>query len=439
MHESRNRRQRRVAAAAPNVGGGAPLMLAWATALLLVAGVLLVQPGPVSPHPDCVTGSAGRCYDQSHPQKFGTEEAPRSAEDKAERGRQRRGLVDKPERGKTISDRVTAKELYEAYSQIKNEYEERAFTVADEESCGSTGACWRILKETSDDIQIAMLQHPSDPSCPYVRMRAVMPGTVQDVWDFLALSNWERTMPKMDPFYEGLSVLQQYTHQAADKTTVDIVLARKHTKRILTFGKRDFTFVSVSDVPRSDGVWVSGTVSVVTHKLPRVTGYTRAFQDSVAFYEPLEPDPNTGDPRTALTIVCRIDLNDSGEGGEGGAVPMWIYVKTIGTSGALSIHNMRKELEKEAAERKLRDEQQKSEESDTRCPLVPWVAGSKGSRVASESNKGPGTADHAPISTTTSRVRDSSCPGPEPCDQPHDRRERRWLSVFNPSWRRNKR
>jgi hypothetical protein len=45
-----------------------------------------------------------------------------------------------------------------------------------------------------------------------------------------------------------------------------------------------------------------------------------------------------------LTIVCRIDLNDSGADGEGGMVPMWIYVKTIGHTAAASIHKMRQAL-----------------------------------------------------------------------------------------------
>jgi hypothetical protein len=45
-----------------------------------------------------------------------------------------------------------------------------------------------------------------------------------------------------------------------------------------------------------------------------------------------------------LTIVCRIDLNDSGADGEGGLVPMWIYVKTIGHTAAASIHKMRQAL-----------------------------------------------------------------------------------------------
>lgn len=191
-------------------------------------------------------------------------------------------------------------------------------------------------------------------------------------------------MPSMDPFYEGLTVLGKRVH-----CNVDMVLARKRTKRILTFGKRDFTFVSVSDVPLSDGsgVWVSGTVSVVTSRFPRQEGYTRAFQDSVAFYEPLPPDPASGEGRTRLTIVCRIDLNDSGEGGDGGAVPMWIYVRTIGVSGLASIQNMRKQLvldreerrrrkktreeekEKAAQRRRLKEE----EEIPLPCPLFPWM------------------------------------------------------------------
>lgn len=39
--------------------------------------------------------------------------------------------------------------------------------------------------------------------------------------------------------------------------------------------------------------------------------------------------------------MCRIDLNDSGEDGQGGFIPMWLYVRTIGLTATQSVHNMR--------------------------------------------------------------------------------------------------
>lgn len=47
---------------------------------------------------------------------------------------------------------------------------------------------------------------------------------------------------------------------------------------------------------------------------------------------------------SALTIVCRIDLNDSGEDGQGGFIPMWLYVQTIGHTATRSVHQMRQAL-----------------------------------------------------------------------------------------------
>ena len=177
-----------------------------------------------------------------------------------------------------------------------------------------------------------------------------------------------------------------------------MILARKRTKRILAFGKREFVFVSVTgDKPLDDGTWVSGTVSVefnetktdsdsdndenegddenvnendtttATTSLPyRNKSYTRAFQDSIAFYKPIPPSAggssssssssstSLSGERTKLTIICRIDLNDSssstsdgGGGGGGGCIPMWLYVKTIGITGARSVLNMRRALLKE--------------------------------------------------------------------------------------------
>ena len=167
-----------------------------------------------------------------------------------------------------------------------------------------------------------------------------------------------------------------------------MILARKRTKRILAFGKREFVFVSVTgDKPLDDGTWVSGTVSVefnetktdsdsdngneggdenendtttttTTTSLPyRNKSYTRAFQDSIAFYKPIPPSAggcasssSLSGERTKLTIICRIDLNDSSSStsdGGGGCIPMWLYVKTIGITGARSVLNMRRALLKE--------------------------------------------------------------------------------------------
>jgi hypothetical protein len=240
------------------------------------------------------------------------------------------------ERGKVIGSAVAADDLYKAYKEIQQDYHEKAF---------SPNQPWKILNQ-KDGVEIAMLQHASDPTCPYVRMTAVMPTSVQHCWNFLKLDHWDETMPKMDPFYEGVSILGNYV-----KRGVGMVLARKRTKRILAFGKRDFLFISVSDLPLQDGTWVSGSVSVVTSQYPRQEGYTRAFQDSIAFYKPL------GKHKSKITIVCRIDLNDSSHGGSGGNIPMWLYVKTIGASGAHSVMSMRRVLaEEEKRRRRQRDQ-----------------------------------------------------------------------------------
>lgn len=248
----------------------------------------------------------------------------------------------KVERGKYIGDSITAEDLYNAYQEVRNEYDECAF---------GDNKNWQVLRRSGDsndnEIEIAIMQHAYDSACPYVRLTAIMPGGIEDVWDFLKLSNWDKSMPKMDPFYEGLTMIKSYRYRK-----VSMELARKRTKRFLTFGKRDFTFVSVSDVPISDGVWVSGTISIVSDKLPRKKGYTRGFQDSIAFYEAL-PSTLDGQKRTKLTIIFRIDLNDSGEGGGGGSIPMWLYIKTAGTSGLLSMVNMRKQLEIDIANKEL--------------------------------------------------------------------------------------
>jgi START domain len=312
------------------------------------------------------------------------------------------------QRGKVLADNFDERDLLQAYREIQSDYRQKAFHSLHE---------WKILStlnpnNKSDDkkddeiIQVSMMEHPSDPLCPYVKMEAVLPVSVQECWNFLLLDRWDETMPKMDPFYEGVDLFGEYfvsgdaatlsrpnQRQSIEKESasgisqaatiqprlqfglgsrlkhkpptassapaaaygnthgIHMILARKRTKRILTFGKREFVFISVKDEPLEDGTWVSGTVSVHSPtKIPRSKAYTRAFQDSIAFYKPIFQ--NNQNTRTKLTIVCRIDLNDSSEDGAGGWIPMWLYVKTIGATGVRSVMNMRKALldDKKSAE-----------------------------------------------------------------------------------------
>ncbi|GAX22983.1 hypothetical protein FisN_15Hh121 [Fistulifera solaris] len=235
----------------------------------------------------------------------------------------------KPQRGKTLSSPILAHDLYQAYRELQSEYQTKA-----------AKGDWKLLYE-KEGVEVCLLQHPEDPTCPYVRMKGIFPVPVEECWNFLSLSNWDTSMPKMDPFYEGVSLHGSYQHDQ-----VRMILCRKRTKRLLAFGKRDLVFLSVQDEPLSDGTWVSGTLSVKTDLVPRQPGYTRAFQDSIAFYKPLQE--NT---QTELTIMCRIDLNDSAEDGTGGFIPMWLYVKTIGKTGAQSVIRMRNALLQEKCNR----------------------------------------------------------------------------------------
>jgi hypothetical protein len=237
------------------------------------------------------------------------------------------------ERGKHLKYPFETEDVYNIYRQLQQDYHAKAFT--------SKG--WKTLVDKKG-CRVSMLPHPSDPTCPYVKMQATMPVSVEECWNFLKVDQWDRTMPKMDPFYAGVSIHGEFYYNK-----IHMILCRKRTQRILAFGPRDLTFLSVQDRPLSDGTWVSGSVSVTADNLPRQPGYTRAFQDSVAFYQPRQN--NTA---TDVTILCRIDLNDSGCDGAGGFIPMWLYVKTIGITGANSINRMRNALVVENGEDILR-------------------------------------------------------------------------------------
>ena len=66
-------------------------------------------------------------------------------------------------------------QLAAAYEQIKSEYKSLALHRA-------SNTNWQVLSSHSDGSEVSLLEHPTDPSCPYVRMTSVMPGTIQDVW-----------------------------------------------------------------------------------------------------------------------------------------------------------------------------------------------------------------------------------------------------------------
>lgn len=179
--------------------------------------------------------------------------------------------VNGTQRGVVLSEPLLVNDLYQAFREIQTNYRNKTLSSTD----------WKVLN-VKDGVEVAILEHDEDPTCPYVRTRAVLPVSVQECWDFLRVPNWDETMPLMDPFFEGVSVHGNFSHPA-----VDVLLCRKRKKRIFTFGKRDLVFLSVTEKKAlSDGTWVSGTVSVHTDSLPRQPGYTRAFQDSIAFYKP---------------------------------------------------------------------------------------------------------------------------------------------------------
>jgi hypothetical protein len=263
-------------------------------------------------HTGNTTASVLLAVASSHPETTGK---PFASSDDA------RHSASRPARGKYLPNIANERDLYDAYTEIQSDYETKAFASRD----------WQVLN-TKHNVTVSILHHPDDPTCPYVKMQGTIPVPVDSCWNFLRVSDWDRNMPKMDPFYEGVQVHGEYELAVSDPhprqhshrqlaypagsmssqprhastlhgtsttdgtglsrrvhRTVRMILCRKRMKRLLAFGKRDLVFLSVTeDEPLADGTRVSGTVSVRTNLLPRVPGYTRAFQDSIAFYKPAQ-------------------------------------------------------------------------------------------------------------------------------------------------------
>jgi hypothetical protein len=179
----------------------------------------------------------------------------------------------RPERGKLLPDPMDEQDLYKAYAEIQSDYQSKAFGP-------SSSKKWKVLN-SKHNVTVSILEHADDPTCPYVKMQGIIPVPVQDCWNFLRISEWDRNMPTMDPFYEGVTVYggeyalamprnnnmhdsssaQQQQQQSAPlwrrrrgwqlhhpgNHAVRMTLCRKRMSRLLAFGKRDLVFLSVSE------------------------------------------------------------------------------------------------------------------------------------------------------------------------------------------------
>merc|ERR1712238_325266 len=84
------------------------------------------------------------------------------------------------------------------------------------------------IDEDDEMITVSMLEHPSDPLCPYVKMTAILPISVKKCWDFLSLDKWDETMPTMDPFYDKLDIYGEYNVNDLNEIENENENKRKH-------------------------------------------------------------------------------------------------------------------------------------------------------------------------------------------------------------------
>lgn len=234
-----------------------------------------------------------------------------------------------------LNDELSKDKLYRSFRDTMQDYKNKAF---------SNLSKWRTLRQTRDGIEISILDSEKG-GAPYIRFKAEIPTSADKVYKFTSFSNWERFMPIINPFYNSMKVVKEWSVGKAK-----VFLAHKLSKRILYYGKRDFSLLSVVDTPsRNDGMLVIGTISVdIPDHIPRQEGFTRAYQDMVCFYKPLDKS-NDGQDNMELTIILRTDLNDSAEDeGTGGYFPMTIVLKTLGITGPEAMRGLRRVLKRSA-------------------------------------------------------------------------------------------
>ncbi|KAL7431243.1 hypothetical protein ACHAXH_006994 [Discostella pseudostelligera] len=101
---------------------------------------------------------------------------------------------------KSLVPNFIAVDLAAAYQSMKSEYASAVFAqqhsttttiTSSASSTATSGHSRQILSTHPDGSEVSLLEHPHDPYCPY---------------EFFELNIWETSMPKMDPFYEGLTI-----------------------------------------------------------------------------------------------------------------------------------------------------------------------------------------------------------------------------------------
>ena len=84
-----------------------------------------------------------------------------------------------------------AQDMFQVYQTIKEDYQNRAFHPSQLHK-------WKVLNQ-KNKAKVSLLEHDSDPTCPYVKLEATIPASVATCWDFLSIQHWNESARRFTP------------------------------------------------------------------------------------------------------------------------------------------------------------------------------------------------------------------------------------------------
>ncbi|GMH95202.1 hypothetical protein TrST_g1331 [Triparma strigata] len=205
------------------------------------------------------------------------------------------------------------------------------------------------------DIKVSMYSGPKFPSSgsSIILVSVRIPTKLTHVAYNFDPKFWSETQKFQDPFFDTWDVIHEIgpVVTSGNKSplkiltegkspVVDVIIGRRLTKRLLTFGRREMIFATFKE--EGEGYTNVGVRSINHLEYHPGGKYTRAFQDMV-----VEMKEGGGGEYTDVKCVMRVDL--------GGMIPRGIFRKMVGQTGVMAFKAvMKKAMEREAREGKLK-------------------------------------------------------------------------------------
>ena len=186
------------------------------------------------------------------------------------------------------------------------------------------------------DVKVSMYSGPKTPSdgSSIILVSVRIPTKLKHVVYNFDPKLWSETQKFQDPFFSSWDVIHNIggVVTSGNKSPlkiltdgkspiVEVIIGRRRTKRLLTFGKREMILATFKE---EGDDWTNVGVRSINHlEYPPGGKYTRAFQDMIVSMK----EGNEGE-YTDVRCVMKVDL--------GGMIPRGIFRKMVGQTGVMA-------------------------------------------------------------------------------------------------------